>query len=104
MKFKESAFYRFFRKFGKYHFTIIIFLFVIIYWDENNLIYRFSLDRKIHQLESGIEHYNGIITESTQQLDQLRTNSDKLEKFARENYLMKKKNEDIFIVEETEAK
>jgi cell division protein DivIC len=105
MKFKESAFFRFFSKFGKYHFTILIFLFVIVYWDENNLIYRFTLDRKIHQLESDIEHYEGIIKESTKQLDQLRTNSEKLEKFARENYLMKKKDEDIFIVEEeTEAK
>lgn len=104
MNFKESFLFRFFRKFGKYHLTILIFLFVIVYWDENNLLYRFSLDRKIVQLQSDIDHYNGIINESTKQLDQLRTDKEKLEKFARENYLMKKNNEDIFIVEKEEEK
>lgn len=102
MSFKESALYRFFRKFGKYHITFLMFLFIIVYYDENNLIYRYSLDRKIMQLQSDIDHYNGIIFESTKQLDQLRTDKEKLEKFARENYLMKKKNEDIFIVEKKE--
>lgn len=102
MSFKESAIYRFFRKFGKYHVTILIFIFFVGYYDQNNLIYRFSLDRKIAQLKSDIEHYNNIINESTKQLDQLRTDKEKLEKFARENYLMKKKNEDIFIVEKKE--
>ncbi len=100
MKFKDSSFYHFFQKFGKYHYTILVFLVVMLYWDDNNLFLRFSLSNKIRQLQQEIEHYETIIDESTKQLDQLRTDEKNLEKFARENYLMKKKEEDIFIVEE----
>ncbi|MFZ4455623.1 MAG: FtsB family cell division protein [Bacteroidales bacterium] len=100
MKFKEWAFIRFSKRFAKYIIATLLFGFLMIYWDDNNLIYRFKLDNRIHQLRGDIEHYNGIVKESSQQLDQLRNDGEKLERFARENYLMKKKDEDIFIVEE----
>ncbi|MDD2798935.1 MAG: septum formation initiator family protein [Bacteroidales bacterium] len=104
MSVKDWAIYSFSKKFAKYIIAFLIFGFIIIFWDENNLIYRWTLDRKIHQLKGDIEHYNTIIDESTQQLEQLQNDSDKLEKYARENYLMKQKEEDIFIVEEQKAK
>ncbi|MEI7675865.1 MAG: septum formation initiator family protein [Bacteroidales bacterium] len=104
MKFKEWVVYRFCKRFAKYLVAFLLFSFLIVFWDENNLIYRWSLDRKIHQLRGDIEHYQGIIKESSLQLEQLRNDGDKLERFARENYLMKKKEEDIFIVEEPQEK
>lgn len=100
MKFRETSFYRYFKKFGKYHYTILAFLIVMLYLDDNNLFLRISLSNKIRVLQQEIDHYETIIDESTKQLDQLRTDEKNLEKFARENYLMKKKEEDIFIVEE----
>ncbi len=104
MKFTEWAVYRFSKRFAKYIIATLLFGSLFLFGDENNLIYRWTLDRKIHQLKADIEHYEGIIQESTQQLDQLRNDGEKLERFARENYLMKKKEEDIFIVEEPEEK
>lgn len=104
MKLNVPGILQFFKKFGKYHITIAIFLFVILIWDDNNIFVRISMENKINQLENDIEHYEGIIKESTDRLNELQTNSDNLEKFARENYLMKKKDEDIFIVEEEEKK
>lgn len=104
MRFKETKFFAFINKFGKYHITIAIFLFIILVWDDNNIFNRIMLDRKIHQLNGEIEHYEGIIKESTDRLNELQTNGDNLEKFARENYLMKKQDEDIFIVEEEPKK
>lgn len=104
MKFNVQKTLQFFKKFGKYHITIAIFLFVILIWDDNNIFVRISMENKINQLENDIEHYESIIKESTDRLNELQTNSDNLEKFARENYLMKKKGEDIFIVEEEEKK
>ncbi len=104
MKFKTFRHLRFFKKLGKYHIAIAIFLFIILIWDDNNIFNRIMLDHKINQLQSEIEHYEGIIQESTDRINELKTNSDNLEKFARENYLMKKNDEDIFIVEEEEKK
>ena len=46
-----------------------------------------------------IEHYQHVIDESNRRLNELRSNSENLEKFAREQYLMKKPNEDIYIIE-----
>lgn len=40
------------------------------------------------------------IDKDTKRLDQLKTNNKNLEKFAREQYLMKKDDEDIFIIVE----
>ena len=54
---------------------------------------------KIRQLKGDIEHYQHVIDESNRRLNELRSNSENLEKFAREQYLMKKPNEDIYIIE-----
>lgn len=103
MEFKEWAFIRFTKRFGKYIVATILFGILIIYSDDNNLRYRIKLESRIHELKGDIKHYEGVIKESSAQLDQLRNDGEKLERFARENYLMKKADEDIFIVEEQKA-
>lgn len=102
MKLKDwtMAFFRFCKRFAKYLVALILFLFLILFWDDNNLIYRHKLDNRIHELKGDIEHYQNIIDQSSKQYDQLRNDNEKLERFAREKYLMKEKDEDIFIVEE----
>ena len=44
--------------------------------------------------------WNDETEEARKEQEELITNMDALEKFAREHYLMKKDNEDIFIIEE----
>ena len=56
--------------------------------------------RTIHSLESEKEYYQKKIEADNEKLKELKTNDENLEKFAREQYLMKKSDEDIFIVEE----
>ncbi len=43
-------------------------------------------------------HYHENIIRDQEIIDQLETNSDNLEKFAREKYMMKADDEDIFII------
>ena len=69
----------------KYWVTIGAFLLIIGVLDENSLIRRIAHKREIHQLNTEIERYRKQYEE---------------EKVAREKYLMKKENEDIFIFEE----
>lgn len=78
---------------------VITFLFIMIFIDENSFLQSFIYNRKISQLEKEIEHYKGVIEESKQGLNDLQSNEENLEKFAREQYLMKKPNEDIYIIE-----
>ena len=76
------------------------FLVVIVFWDENSLIQRAQHKREISTLKSEIARYRKQYEEDTRKLKELMNNPEALEKIAREKYLMKKPNEDIFIFEE----
>ena len=52
---------------------------------------------KFNELQQSETHLNDIITDTKQELGQLKTNAQTIEKYAREKYLMKKDNEDLFI-------
>lgn len=54
--------------------------------------------RNLKQLERDRVYYLEQIKTDSARLQELRTNDKNLEKFAREQYLMKKDSEDIFIV------
>ena len=53
---------------------------------------------KINQLENEQKYYREKIEEDKRKKEELLGSRDNLEKFAREQYLMKKENEDIFII------
>lgn len=84
----------------KYLITIVIFLIIIIFLDENNLLRRAQHKYEISELKSEIERYRDQYEHDTKLLEELSNNPEALEKIAREKYLMKKPNEDIFIFEE----
>ena len=84
----------------KYLITIVAFLVIIVFLDENSLIQRAQHKREISTLKSEIARYRKQYEEDTRKLKELMNNPEALEKIAREKYLMKKPNEDIFIFEE----
>lgn len=53
---------------------------------------------KLSDLQKSEEHYNSLIKDTQKQLFLLKTSAETIEKYARENFLMKKDNEDLFIV------
>lgn len=84
----------------KYLITIAVFLTIIVFLDENNLIERFQHKHEIRTLKTEIERYRKQYNEDTEKLNNIMNKPEELEKIAREKYLMKKPNEDIFIIEE----
>lgn len=87
-------------KFLKNKYFIISFLFVLYLtlFSQNNLIERLSGIHDLNKLEAQKEYYLKIIEENSEKIKELRTDKSNLEKFAREEYLMKKNNEDIFVI------
>lgn len=83
-----------------YFLTAFIFLLWMLALDSNNLITRFQMSAKLRSLENEKEYYQEKIEEVREDHDELFGDRESVEKFAREKYLMKKKTEDIFIVEE----
>jgi cell division protein FtsB len=84
----------------KYLITIAAFLVIIVFLDENSLIQRAKHQQEINTLNSEITKYRKQFEEDTEKLKELTNNPEAMEKIAREKYLMKKPNEDIFIFEE----
>ena len=84
----------------KYLITVLAFLVIIVFLDENSLIQRAQHRQEINDLTTEIEKYRKQYEDDTERLKELTTNPEALEKIAREKYYMKKPNEDIFIFEE----
>ncbi len=85
---------------NKFLLTTIIFLVWITFFDNHNLLDRGSYYRDIIRLQQQKEYYVEKIKVDKLKLGELRTNGSNLEKFAREQYLMKKDGEDIFLINE----
>jgi RNase adaptor protein for sRNA GlmZ degradation len=84
---------------NKYLLSLVIFFAWIVFIDENNLMERSKNIRQIHALERDKLYYEKKIREDREKLEELEGSVEKFEKFAREQYLMKRENEDIFIIE-----
>ncbi|QOI96215.1 MAG: septum formation initiator family protein [Flammeovirgaceae bacterium] len=83
-----------------YVITGLIFFIWMLFLDSNDLISRYRLSAKLRALENEKAYYQQKIKEVEQDKNELFGDRESLEKFAREKYLMKKDNEDVFVIVE----
>ena len=83
---------------NKYILTTLGFLVWMLFFDQTSFIDRFSLLKNIKTLEKEKEKLKKEIQNNIDMINELQSNTENLEKFAREEYLMKKPDEDIFIL------
>ena len=83
---------------NKYLLTGVFFVFWMLFFDPKDIISDFEHRDKLNELQNSEQHLKELITESRQELDLLKNNAQSIEKYAREKYMMKKDNEDLFIV------
>lgn len=88
------------RFFNKYVVTLALFAVLVGFLDENSMVRRLGYAREESRLREEIEKYRKEYEESTERLNELVTDSGSIERIAREKYLMKKPNEDIFVFQE----
>ncbi|HBS87199.1 MAG: hypothetical protein A2W91_03190 [Bacteroidetes bacterium GWF2_38_335] len=93
---KRPLLIRMFR--NKYTLTLFIFIVWIALLDKNNLIERQDDIKVRNQLIKDKKYYQEQIENDRQRINELMSNKENLEKFAREQYLMKKENEEIFMI------
>ncbi len=74
------------------------FLVWLFFFDTNNLIDRISVSNEIKRLEATQNYFIERIYADSVRMRELTTDKESLEKFAREQYLMKKDNEEIFVI------
>lgn len=83
---------------SKFFIAALAFVVWITLLDENNLIERVQLNNELKQIEKDKTYYLEKIQVDAARLKELQTNDDNLEKFAREQYLMHRENEDVFVL------
>ncbi|MDR2919519.1 MAG: septum formation initiator family protein [Tannerella sp.] len=95
----KNFYNRYLSRLNKYWLVFIIFVFLTFTVGDSTLYNRFIYDQKIRELERDIRLYEKDIEVSRKKLDDLHADKDRLEKYAREEFYMKKPDEDVFIIE-----
>ena len=81
-----------------YFLFFIFFLIWMLFIDSNGIRNRYYLNKKTNELSDEIDYYNREINNLELERKAFDKNDKLLEKYARENYMMKKKSEDIYYV------
>ena len=87
-------------KFITNRYVIILSIFIVwmVFFDENSFLNHREFNKEIKKLNNEKEYYEREIKQDNELIDKL-NDDEELEKFAREEYKMKKENEEIYIIE-----
>ncbi len=85
---------------NKYIIAIILVLIWLLFFDNNNFVQQYKFSRDLKRLKAEREYYIREIEKDSLIKYNLENNPEALERFAREQYYMKKENEDIFIIKQ----
>lgn len=83
---------------NKYLITGTAFAVWMMFFDRNDVPLQLSRIRELNKLEQNEKTMTLLIANTSNELELLKTNPETLEKYAREKYLMKKDNEDLYII------
>jgi cell division protein FtsB len=83
---------------SKYLLTLVGFGVWMLFFDDRDIVTtHFRHTRELRQLQESKKYYENQIKITRKELNQLKSNAATIEKYARERYLMKRDNEDLFI-------
>ncbi len=85
---------------NRYSMAFLVLVGWITFFDGNDIWTTWKNKRELMRMEERKEWYASEIERTREQLHELTSDKDLLEKFARERYLMKRDNEDIFVLVE----
>ena len=83
---------------NKYFLTAAAFIIWMIFFDRNDIPYQLKRINELKQLEKSEKNMDAQINDTRKELELLKSNPSTLEKYAREKFMMKRDNEDLFIL------
>jgi cell division protein DivIC len=85
---------------NKYLLTLLVFAAWMLFFDDRDLYVTCIKQRQeLGDLRKSKQYFEEQIASTQKELDQLKINLPTIEQYAREKYLMKRDNEDVFVVE-----
>jgi cell division protein DivIC len=85
---------------NKYFISFAAFCVIMLFLDKNDLLTQLSRRKELQENQQSKRYYTTELVALRKQSEALRTSPAALEKLAREKLLMKKDNEDLFIISE----
>ncbi len=87
---------------NRYVYTVVFFLILFLFVDQFNLFKQRELKKTLDDNKQQIEYYEKEILENKQYLSDLQNDTSTMEKVAREQYMMKRDNEVVYLIETQE--
>ncbi len=87
---------------NKYPISLTIFVVWMFFFDTNSIVFMYKQYNELKDLKMQEEFLQEEIVKMTKEKEDLFSNNDKLEKYARENFYFKKDNEDVYVIERVE--
>ena len=86
---------------NKYVWSTLLFAVWMTFLDTNSYLIHRELDTEIEKLDKGISYYQEQITLQVKRLEDVETQPEALERFARETYWMHRPGEEVVLIENT---
>ena len=84
--------------YNKFFIATAVFLIYVLIFDSNNLSTQIRLSRELKKLKAEKQFYLDEIKKDRAAVEVLMTDQQNLERFAREKYLMKRDDEDVYLI------
>ena len=88
---------------NKYAIALSAFIVLMLFIDHNDIFMQFERKKQLNDLLISKAYYQQQIDQTKKNLIDLQSNSAALEKYAREKYLLKRDNEDVFVIAPAES-
>ena len=88
---------------NKYLLAFVAFtVWMLCFDDRDFMTTHIKYPRELRQLKESKRYYQQEIAKTTEELKQIKSNAATIEKYAREKFLMKRENEDLFVITQEE--
>lgn len=87
---------------NRYIYATLVFLAIFLFIDQFNLFKQIKLHKTLKDQKQQIEFYKKEVSDSKDLLDKLQNDTATMEKVAREQYLMKRDNEVVYLIDAQE--
>lgn len=84
---------------NKYILALTVFAVLMLFIDRNDIFNQLQRKKQLNELLESKKYYQQQIDQTKKNLADLQNNAAALEKYAREKYLLKRDNEDVFVVD-----
>jgi len=81
-----------------------VFVVLMLFIDRNDIFNQLQRKKQLNELLESKKYYQQQIEQTKKNLADLQNNAAALEKYAREKYLLKRDNEDVFVVDNEQEK